>query len=106
MVQYSTKTGRPLAPCPTGYKRNPLTNRCRLRKPKVLPPCKGAKVRNPFTNRCRKELDYKNFPWKKKAAKKASPKKPGAAKAKSDLARANKELERARKKAYEVLRNA
>ena len=106
MVQYSTKTGRPLAPCKAGYVRNPLTNRCVLRKKKGSPPCKKGQVRNPFTNRCRKELDYKNFPWKKKAAKKASPKKPGAAKAKRDLARANKELERARKKAYEVLRNA
>lgn len=71
-----------------------------LRDRKGLVPCKGTKVRNPLTNRCRKD-PYRNFPWKKKA-KKASPKKPRAKKA-SPKKDTKKELERARKLAYQVL---
>lgn len=101
MVEYSKTTGRPMAPCPEGYVRNPLTNRCKLRKRPVLVPCVPPRVRNPFTNRCRED-PYKNFPWKKKA-KKASPNKPRSQKAKPKKEDTKKELEKARKIALEIL---
>ncbi|MBR3368757.1 lamin tail domain-containing protein [Candidatus Saccharibacteria bacterium] len=46
-----------LAPCPEGYYRNPLTNRCRkyaTTTTSTLKECAEGYERNPLTNRCRK----------------------------------------------------